>query len=181
MADFATFDDLDRFSLVLNESELRKSAATKSPDKNLFISHSSADNRWLPGLISLLQNHEARVYVDQEDVRLPRVPSPETAAVLREALRSCPRFVLFVSTNTKASTWIPWELGLGDGHLGPTNVALFPAARSSTEQSWADQEYLGLYRRIVWGRLGDAPQPQWFVHDHRKNTGTALRQWIMFG
>lgn len=90
MALYATFKDLERLGGQVNEAQLRKSAAVKAPEKNLFLSHSSSDSRWLPGLIVLLQSHGGRVYIDRDDERLPRTPSQETAAILLEALHSRP-------------------------------------------------------------------------------------------
>ncbi|MEQ1730500.1 MAG: toll/interleukin-1 receptor domain-containing protein [Vicinamibacterales bacterium] len=181
MANYTTFADLEALSRGIDESAIRKSAAALTPDKNLFLSHSSADRKWLPGVMSLLSKHGARVYVDKEDGRLPTTPSPETARLLRVAVRSCRTFVLFVSKNTKDSVWIPWELGLSDGSRGESNVALLPVADTSSDQRWAEQEYLGLYQRIVWGKLRSSPDDQWFVHDHRDNTGIPLRDWICRG
>jgi hypothetical protein len=180
VADFATYEDLKRFSASVDRIrtlEQAKSAAAK----NLFLSHSSADNAYLPGVVSLLENHGASVYIDRQDGRLPEFPSRETAEILRSAVRACPRFVLFVTTNSRSSVWIPWELGLADGERSTGNVALLPAATLSSEQQWANTEYLGLYRRIVWGKLRDAADSKWFVLDHEKNMGKPLADWIRGG
>ncbi|MEQ3658375.1 MAG: hypothetical protein ABNH21_05390 [Glaciecola sp.] len=61
--EFATFSDLKRFTnnLTLNEqSALRSKAAIKSA-KDTFLSHSSEDAEYLPGVIKLLTNHGASV------------------------------------------------------------------------------------------------------------------------
>jgi hypothetical protein len=90
----------------------------------------------------------------------------------------CRKFVLLVTPNSKDSKWIPWELGLGDGANRDANVALFPSAEKSYEQQWSEQEYLGLYQRIVWGKLGEHKDNCWFVLNHRKNTGIRLKEWL---
>src|SRR3546814_18088347 len=80
------------------------------------------------------------------------------------------RFVLLASKNSKDSRWVPWELGVADGYKGLTKIALFPASDSSHEQAWASWEYLGLYRRIVWGDLQGHQKRVWMVLDEKRNT-----------
>lgn len=87
------------------------------------------------------------------------------------------KFVLFVTPNTKDSKWIPWELGLGDGINLEKNVALFPSTEKWTEQEWAEQEYLGLYRRIIWGNY-EVKSPEWLVFNHHNNSAQGLRSWL---
>ena len=77
--------------------------------------------------------------------------------------------------------WIPWELGIADGEKGAYPVALFPTANKSNEQRWAEQEYLGLYRRIVWGTMTGWSEKGWMVLNHVKNTATSLRKWLEGG
>lgn len=180
MNSFATYNDLARFGRGTDRVQILRFAAS-SEGKNVFLSHSSADNAHLPGVMSVLRNHGGRVYIDCQDGRLPVVPSQETAEILRNAVAACPRFVLFVTPNSGDSVWIPWELGLADGKRGLESVTLFPAAQLSIEQAWAETEYLGLYRRIVWGPFSSDPKPQWFVLDHRRNTGKPLAKWISEG
>jgi hypothetical protein len=180
MVSFTTFNDLKNFNsnLTLNEqAQLRSRVASKN-SKNTFLSHSSKDAEYLPGVIKLLENHGASVYCDLGDDRLPENPNPETAFIIKEQIKRSKKFVLFVTTNSKDSKWVPWELGIGDSSLLTNNVALLPAAVSAHDQSWARQEYLGLYRHIVWGNLQGEHKPLWMVYDHRKNTATKLSDWL---
>lgn len=179
MALFATFDDLSRIARDLQAEMLLKEASRTKIDKTVFLSHSSKDKEHLPAVISILENHGGRVYVDGEDERLPNTPSRETAEILRETVKACRRFVLFVTTNSKDSRWIPWELGLADGEKGQWPVALFPTAEKSYEQTWSETEYLGLYHRIVWGQIKDVTEKDgWIVLNHKKNTAVTLRRWL---
>lgn len=178
MPSFLTFDDIKRFQAktALSESEIRKRADIQG--KNIFLSYSSKDKDYLPGVITLLENHGGSVYIDDGDSRLPQKPSKETAAILRDTIQKLRRFVLFVTTNSKDSIWIPWELGLGDAYKSPFNVALLPTSETSYQQEWAEQEYLGLYRRIVWNKFQGEQNPCWIVYDHIENSGVRLREWI---
>jgi hypothetical protein len=114
MINFATFNDLDRFRQQLDETTILRSALART-GKTIFLAHSSKDERYLPGVISLLENHGGRVYIDKADSRLPDSTNRETAETLRSTISECTRFVLFVTTNSKDSKWVPWELGIADG------------------------------------------------------------------
>lgn len=174
MPNYATYSDLESIIAKSHRSVtiLEKSLANKS----LFLSHSSKDRTLLPGVLSILEGHGASVYVDVLDDELPS-PSPEMSQRLKDAVGSCRRFVLFVTPNSKQSIWIPWELGLADGSKGLSSVALFPASPTALEVKWSEREYLGLYRRIVWGTLRGESQPSWLVWDHTKNTASKLSTW----
>jgi hypothetical protein len=177
--EFATFDRLRQIiaKSVVNEA-IRLSEARKKEGKTLFLSHSSRDKTYLAGVIGILEGHGGRVYIDDGDSRLPRTPCKETAAILRATIQSMRRFVVFVTVNSKDSRWIPWELGLGDAYRTPSNVALFPTSTDPDEQKWAQQEYLGLYQRIMWGEIKGRSTPCWMVHDQIDNKATALDAWL---
>lgn len=176
---FATFSDLKRLTsnLTIREQAILKSAASAETAKDTFLSHSSKDAEYLPGVIKLLKNHGAAVYCDLDDERLSGNPSPETAELIKNQIKQSSRLVLFVTTNSKNSKWVPWELGIGDSYLKADNVALLPASQSSYEQSWAKQEFLGLYRHIVYGKLQGEPNPLWMVYNHRNNKAKKLSEW----
>ena len=179
MVQFATFSDLNRFTGSLNFSErtLLESQAPQKNNKDTFLSHSSKDAEYLPGVIKLLENHGASVYCDLADDRMPDNPNPETAQIIKSQIHSSRKLVVFVTVNCKDSKWVPWELGVGDSSLTSKNVALLPVADKSYEQSWAKQEYLGLYRHIVYGNMKGEPENIWMVYDHISNTATKLGEW----
>lgn len=179
MPEFLTYSTLQTLSakITLNESTILGRAESKYR-KSTFLSHSSKDKTYLTAVITFLENYGADVYVDNGDTRLPERPSKITAEILRETINELRRFIIFVTHNSKDSRWIPWELGLGDAFKGPSSIALLPASESAYSQDWANQEYLGLYQRIVYGTLQGFSEPVWFVHDHIENKGTELRTWL---
>ena len=181
MPEFVTFDDLRRFNrgLTVNGKIILESAASKAAasQKDTFLSHSSKDAEFLPAVIDLLEKHGASVYCDLNDDRLPESPTPETAAIIKSQIQRSERLVLFVTTNSKDSKWVPWEMGIGDSALQQRNVALLPAADSTYDQTWARQEYLGIYRHIVWGHLQGYDDPLWMVYDYRENSAERLVDW----
>lgn len=176
MGYFVTYNELRNFSKEAKARAIFESASQQY-GKTVFLSHSSKDHDMLPGVVLVLENHGGRVYVDELDKDLPGMDLHETAERLRTVVRKCQKFVLFVTQQTKDSKWIPWELGLGDGHSRESNIALFPSAENKYDQSWSEQEYLGLYNRIVWGNFA-GKEPEWLVLDHRQNTAATLRNWL---
>ncbi|MCX5890119.1 MAG: toll/interleukin-1 receptor domain-containing protein [Deltaproteobacteria bacterium] len=176
MRAFITFDELREIGKEIDRRAILEKAADIQ-GKNVFLSHSSDDHDLVPGVIRILEGHGARVYVDERDSELPQDDFTATADRLRTAVQTCGKFVLFVTPKTKDSSWIPWELGLGDGANSISNVALFPSAEKLYEQTWSEQEYLGLYRRVIWGNF-EGKEPEWLVLKHRENTAIRLSEWI---
>ena len=177
---FVTYSDLILHKNKMDDSRLRilKNNVAVSRDKDTFLSHSSKDVEYLPAVIDLLQNHGASVYCDMDDQELPAVPNSETANALKDKIRGSRKQVVFVTKNSKDSKWVPWELGFGDHCLNSENVALLPASENAGDQVWARQEYLGLYKHIVHGRMKGSNYPVWMVYDFRKNTATKLSEWF---
>lgn len=178
MPDFATFDDLRRIARGIDTRQILAEASRTRSGKTVFLSHSSKDIDLVPAVVQILENHGGRVYVDLSDNRLPKEPSSETGQILRDTIGSCRKLVALVTTASKDSRWIPWELGLGDGQKSDRHVCLFPSAEKVYEESWAGQEYLGLYERIVWGRLQGYDDSVWMVYNHHTNTATELGRWL---
>lgn len=177
MKAFVTYTELRKFGSEVDAGRLLNEASVRD-GKTVFLSHSSADEDLIPGIIRILEGHGGKVYVDKKDPALKQMEVSDIADRLRSAVRTCRKFVLLVTPRSKGSTWIPWELGLGDGVNRDVNVALFPSAETAGEQQWAEQEYLGLYQRIIWGDFVGEEKGQWMVLDHRKNIGTKLGEWL---
>jgi hypothetical protein len=152
-------------------------AATRT-GRTTFLAHSSNDDDLVPGAILILQNHGARVYADHKDPSISTSSLLEIAAHLRKVIRECGKFIMLATPRSKESKWIPWELGLGDGIRQHPNVALFPSAESALETEWSRQEYLGLYKRIVWGQIKGEEKTKWLVLDHHSNTAEGLQNWL---
>jgi hypothetical protein len=132
----------------------------------------------LPYVINVLKNHGGNPYVDIGDNKLPNPPSVDTAKILKSNIEKAKRFVLFLTTNSKDSNWVPWELGLSDGAKNNYDIAIFPSTEEVYNSNWTNQEYLGLYRKIVWGWLNGYNKEVWMVWDKTSNTATELSKWI---
>jgi len=181
---FVTRAELRSFAATktLNEQQtIRKTASSRSLNGSTFLSHSSKDEDLVVGATIVLENHGALVYTDEKDPEMPPYTTAETAALLKTRIKQTKRFVLLASKNSKESKWVPWELGIADGSKGMNPVALFPSSDSSTDMSWASSEYLGLYQRIVWGKITGRQGNEWIVWDEGPNTAIPLRDWLTSG
>ncbi|KHN56275.1 toll/interleukin-1 receptor domain-containing protein [Pectobacterium fontis] len=180
MARNVTTSELRSFSANLAPADLQKSLITASISQSAsaFLSHSSKDKDLVIGAMQVIQNHGGIVYVDEIDPEMPPYTTDETAALLKQRIIQTKRFVLLTSSNSKDSRWVPWELGIADGAKGLGKIAIFPASDTEGQDSWTSWEYLGLYRRIVWGKLEGHPNNLWMVLDHKANTAVTLRSWL---
>jgi len=181
MIEYATLNDLRSFGddIVLEErASIVSRAERRSPARSAFLSHSSKDAEFLPGVIRLLEGHGAKVYVDKKDDALPPYTSRETATMLRTRIVECQKFILFATKASKDSRWIPWELGISDGVKRATGTAVLPGIDAAADQAWAEREYLGIYDRIVWGDLEGYTGKVWMVLNQEKNTANELSTWL---
>jgi hypothetical protein len=147
-------------------------AKTGSVSGSVFLSHSSNDDDKVDGVVLFLHEHGAKVYVDDNDERLPNPPSTDTAKLLKHEIDIASRFVVLVSPNSRNSRWIPWELGLADAFKGTTPVAILPFTQDGNEDQWAKEEYFGLYRRIY--KYDD----EWRVLNPETNKYRPLKDWL---
>lgn len=180
MVDYVTRTELLRLSQQnLTESlESINRAKARRPDSAVFLSHSSSDDDLMPAVVRILENHSAEVYLDKKDSSLSTMAPRDIGTALRDRIRVSKKFVLFASENIKLSTWVPWELGLADSSKSSRNVAIFPAVEKQGEFSWAEQEYLGVYDRLVWGSFKGQTEAKWMVWNQDANTAVGLREWL---
>lgn len=181
MVSYTTKAEFRRFGSEISLQEqttLRKNAEKRSPEGATFLSHSSKDDELVVGAIRVLENHGATVYLDKVDPELPPYTNTQTAATLKKRIEQTKKFVLLATKNSKDSNWVPWELGIADGKKGLDRIALYPAVDERHDISWTSWEYMGLYRRIVWGKLEGHEKPLWMVWDQKKNSATELSEWI---
>ena len=170
-----TFNKLENYkeqALLLESSESFLKRHESLEFKNVFLSHSSEDVDKITGVIRFLEQFGANVYIDKIDEELPKITNRETAEILKERIISIPKFVVFVTPNSKESKWIPWELGLADGMKDIGNIAILPAAQYEYETQWTGREYLGIYPKIM------NYNEDWIVYYPQDNKGVYLENWL---
>jgi len=159
----------DSHQIIKEASELR--------EKTVFLSYSSDDSEIVMFVYDILKRNGGKVYLDRFDPKLPKTDFTKVAKKLSEAAERCNKMVLLVSQNVQDSIWIPWEIGLGHGYHTRKNVALFLASDDLGDTSWKDQEYLGMYQRIVENEY--LRNGGFYVYDpETKNIATNLRDWL---
>ncbi|MFP6831785.1 MAG: toll/interleukin-1 receptor domain-containing protein [Pseudomonas sp.] len=151
---------------------------TSSVHNLTFISHSSKDEELVEGAIEVIASHGGVPYIDEVDPAMPSHTSEETAELLKKRIVECKRFVLLTSPNSKDSRWVPWELGVADGKKGIHKIAIFGASDSAGVDSWSSWEYMGLYPRIIWGKLEGHANELWMVYSQRTNSAVSLQSWL---
>lgn len=163
-------------TLIMESYTFEKKASYQSFD--VFLSHSSKDKYELPSVINFLTEYGVNVYIDKSDKELPKKTSPETGEILKNRISESKKFIILVSPNSKESKWIPWELGLADVKKKIENIALLPIVQTHSNSNWAEQEYLGLYPRIVFEKFKGEQNPVWMVLNHHLNSGIELGKWL---
>jgi hypothetical protein len=123
MNNFATFDDPDSSRQPLDEGMILRPASALT-GKTVFLAHSPKHERFLPGLISVLENHGGWVCIDKEDGRLPESINRETAETRRATINEC-EGLFYLFNEQQRSKSVPWELGIADREKGYIPV-LYP-------------------------------------------------------
>ncbi|WP_423808299.1 toll/interleukin-1 receptor domain-containing protein (plasmid) [Photobacterium damselae] len=140
----------DLKSYLIKSGVTLESASNQSLDYeqfDIFLSHSYSDKDLVFAVKNYLEEHKLSVYVDWIDEQeLDRSSvNAETAATLRKRMSQCKSLLFVTSSNSTSSKWMPWECGYFDGING--KIAIFPIV-DIDENSFAGQEYLGLYPYI---------------------------------
>ena len=136
-------------STILNEN---RQIADSKKEFDIFLSHSSNDNKIIAGLTLILQDLGYSVYVDWTDPYLDKNNvTPETASVLKERMKQCKSMIYAFSENATNSKWMPWELGCFDG-LKNSRIAVLPISQT-IKNSYKGTEFVGLYYYIQFDTI----------------------------
>ena len=131
----------------LNESQ-RMFSSRASSNLNtvfdIFISYNINDKAIIIGVYNELTERGFKVYVDFiVDSQLQRSNvTPQTARIIRQRLEHSKSLIYAQSPNAAMSRWMPWELGVVDGHT--RRCAVLPILKNGTDP-YQKQEYLRLY------------------------------------
>jgi len=183
MNNYITFDELKKEARQgLSEASVENfrnfiAKSESQENKNVFLSHSSKDKEHLPYVISFFKNYGGSVYIDKLDKNLPNNTNHETAVKLKDRINTIDKFILFATKNSKDSKWMPWEIGIADGIKDYENIAILPSVENMYEENWAEQEYLGIYQKIVKGRINFGLE-DWIVHNLHTNEKIYLKDWL---
>lgn len=118
----------------------------------VFISHKHSDledREELKGVIEMLEDIGAKIYIDSMDNKMPTETSGETALRIKEVIKYCKKFVLIATEKAVESYWCNWELGIGDTYRYIDHIAILPIKeKGETDLQYKGNEYLQIYPRI---------------------------------
>lgn len=118
----------------------------------VFISHKHADLDDLKGVLGFLESqYKVKVYIDSQDLSMPKTTSAETAHRIKEKISNCDRFILLATNKAIESKWCNWELGFGDAQKFPNHIAIFPMKPEGTpDMYYKGSEYMTIYPYITY-------------------------------
>jgi hypothetical protein len=134
-----------------NEGSLARSLLARSQASKrigVFLSHSHEDKDLVLPAVRFLQSQGVDIFVDWLDQAMPTDISGETARILKQKIVEYSKFLMLVTENSKNSKWVPWELGVADGHKSLNSIALLAVDRR--DRQFTGNEYLNLYPKIEW-------------------------------
>lgn len=155
---------------------------------SVFISHKHDDLNDLKGVIGFLETeYNVDAYIDSRDPSMPETTSGETAARIKDRIKSCDKFILLATNGAIESKWCNWELGYGDAHKYQKHIALFPMKPSGEyDDFYKGNEYMQIYPHIVRRNSGDTYntgnpiKPGFYVRYKEGDTFyiTELSEWL---
>ena len=155
----------------------------------IFISHKHDDLEELKGIIGFLEKkYKVKVYIDSQDMSMPKMTSGETARRIKERIKTCEKFILLATDGAIESKWCNWELGFGDAQkYDLKSIALFPLKDKGTyDSSYKGNEYMEIYPHIVYRggndeySSGEKIQDGYYVRYKEKGEYylTPLEKWL---
>ncbi len=184
-------------SSVVNESRIKdfftesrnlNTKAAYSPIPTVFLSHKHDDLEDVKGVIGILENLGAKVYIDSMDNKMPEQTSGETALRIKEVIRYCNKFILLATDRAIESFWCNWELGIGDTYKYINHIAILPIKETGTSDlNFKGNEYLQIYPKIEFYKAFTNYRNHFFkegfyVAKPKEKDGnyylTELREWL---
>jgi hypothetical protein len=80
--------------------------------KKVFVSHKNTDSAVAARVALRVRVNGLDTYLDVIDDALVK-DGPDLADLLLERMSKCDQLIAVVSTSTKDSWWVPWEIGVG--------------------------------------------------------------------
>lgn len=134
---------------ALNKTKTFSAQNEYTSKPTVFLSHKHDDLTDLRGLIGILENIGAKVYIDSMDNSMPDQTCGDTAKRIKEVIKYCDKFILLATSKAIESYWCNWELGIGDTHKYIQHIALLPIKeKGQYDWQYKGNEYLQIYPQI---------------------------------
>jgi uncharacterized cysteine cluster protein YcgN (CxxCxxCC family) len=152
------------------------SAFSRFKSYDVFLSHSVKDSELILGMKGIIEDLGYSVYVDWvDDPELDRKSvSKETAKKLRDRMNSSKSLFFVTTENTDNSKWMPWECGYFDGIK--EKVAIVPIQKTSSNNKYDGQEYLGLYPHVIRRRSKNGNEMLYVLYN--ENDSESYDDWV---
>lgn len=159
---------------------MNESARAFDPNKvyDVFLSHSVKDSELILGMKGIIEDLGYSVYVDWiENPELDRQRvSKETAEKLRNQMGASKSLFFVTTDNADNSKWMPWECGYFDGIK--EKVAIVPVKKTSSNNEYYGQEYLGLYPYVTKEKSTTGKEMLWIRQNEKKYV--SYDYWVKF-
>ena len=177
----------------LNKTKTFSAKSAYDTRITVFLSHKHKDLEEIEeatGVIEMLEDLGAKVYIDSMDNRMPDQTTGETAARIKEVITYCDRFILLATAKAIESFWCNWELGIGDVHKFPSHIAILPIKeKGEYDYQYKGNEYMQIYPHIDYrdgttnymNNGGKIPKGYYVVDPINKEGVTiirALKSWL---
>ena len=107
----------------------------------------------LTGVMEIIENLGAKVYIDSMDNKMPNHTCGDTALRIKDVIKHCKKFILIATEKAIESYWCNWELGIGDTHKYIDHIAIVPIKKKGeSDSSYKGNEYLQIYPRINYNK-----------------------------
>ncbi len=130
---------------------LKKSASITK--YTVFLSHSHKDSDLANGLKNHLAELGLGIYIDIQDSDLSQSTDRTTAIRIKNKIKELNYFFLLATNNAVQSRWVPWELGVADGHKDFEKILVIPV--EDDYGRFEGNEYLQVYKRLVIANNGN--------------------------
>lgn len=169
----------------INESiNLSRQQRARGVNRNerfdIFLSHSFLDQDEVYGIFIELTNQGYKVYVDWIiDSHLDRnTVTKQSAELIRHRMKCSKSLISAISTNSKMSKWMPWELGFVDGKT--SQCALMPVSQDSSGsiKTFKRYEYLLLYPYLKNADLRGFGKKAYVINEGRSYVD--LNSWVNY-
>jgi len=135
----------------LKEVRLFDSRTAYSVTPTVFLSHKHDDLRDLRGVMGMLKDLGAKIYIDSMDNKMPEQTTGETAIRIKEVIKFCRKFIFLATDKAIESYWCNWELGLGDVHKFISHIAILPMKeKGAYDFQYKGNEYLQIYPYVEY-------------------------------
>jgi TIR domain len=134
---------------ALDDSRNLKFKTAVSFKPTVFLSHKHDDLNDLQGVMGLLEDLGAEIYIDSMDNKMPNQTNGETATRIKEIIKQSDKFILLATDKAIESYWCNWELGIGDVYKYIKHIAVLPMKeKKSWDHNYKGNEYLQIYPSI---------------------------------